>query len=45
MIAPFRFRLTSASGMLTGKTWQELEDRYPGVTGRASTCELGVVPI
>lgn len=44
-VRSFRFRLTSASGILAGKSWQELEERYPGVTGKAATRELGVVPI
>ena len=30
-VRSFRFRLTSASGMLSGKPWQELEERYPGI--------------
>lgn len=30
-VRPFRFRLTSSLGMLTGKPWQDLEERYPGV--------------
>ncbi|MDD2367484.1 MAG: nuclease domain-containing protein [Desulfuromonadaceae bacterium] len=40
-VRPFRFRLTSSSGMLAGKPWQELEERYPGVTGKAATRASG----
>lgn len=32
-VRPFRFRLTSSQGMLAGKPWQELEERYLGVIG------------
>jgi len=32
-VRSFRFRLTSASGLLSGKLWEQLEVRYPGVCG------------